>query len=364
MRRRLLNTAVLFILVIFTLSLAACVPQSVASPTPAPAPPQKNTLTPPSIAQPALPSIKEVVAKVKPSVVAIDVEISTRDIFNQPTTEKGAGSGWIIRQDGYIVTNNHVVQGANKVIVTLNDGRTFPADTVQTDPLTDLAIVKINAQNLPAAAIGDSSKLSVGDWLVAIGNALGQGISATAGVASSVNVTLSQSPGQTLLGLIQTDAAINPGNSGGPLVNMAGEVIGINSIKIAEVGVEGMGYAISINEALPIIEGLIQNGRIIRPWLGVGVLSVDPSVASSYNLAVDKGALISEVAANSPAEKAGLQAGDVITMMQDQEIGDVGALVKAINSYKIGQTVTITYMRGETKSTAQATLAESPPPQQ
>jgi serine protease Do len=210
---------------------------------------------------PVLPSIADVVAAVKPSVVAIDTEV-TFNTFRRSFTQEGAGSGWIVDESGIIVTNNHVVDGAGSITVTLDDGRTFPVDVnrVATDPLTDLAVLKIDAENLAAANIGSSSALRVGDWVVAIGNSLGLGISATSGIVSGLEVSLPVSSGQTLDDLIQTDAAINPGNSGGPLVNMKGEVIGITSVKIAAVGVEGLGYAISINEAIPIIEELIASG--------------------------------------------------------------------------------------------------------
>jgi len=362
MRRRLLTSIGLIVLAILTLSLLACGQQSIPN-NQVLSPPPNGTSAPPPIQQPTLPTITEVVAKVKPSVVAINVELVAYDIFNRPAIQEGAGSGWIIREDGYIVTNNHVVQGAEKVMVILDDGSTFSTEMVRNDPLTDLAVIKISAHNLPVASVGDSSKLEVGDWLVAIGNALGQGISATTGVVSALNVSLAASPGQTLLGLVQTDAAINPGNSGGPLVNMAGEVIGINSIKIAQVGIEGMGYAISINEAIPIIEKLIKTGYVVRPWLGVGVFTVDESVASRYDLAVDKGVLITEVADGSPADKAGLQAGDVITMVEGKEIADVNELIRLINSYEIGQTVKVTFWRGGAENTASLTLAASPLPQ-
>ncbi len=218
---------------------------------------QDSGVTTPSATQPVLhlptsspgiplASVADVVAKVKPSVVAINTELVQRDIFNRPVTAEAAGSGWIISDDGYIVTNNHVVEGATTVTVVLDDGRSFDADEVYTDPPTDLAVLKIGATGLPVAEIGDSAALRVGDVTVAIGNSLGMGISATSGIVSAAGVSLAEQSGQTLLDLIQTDAAINPGNSGGPLVNSSGQVIGINSIKIATVGVEGMGYAISI----------------------------------------------------------------------------------------------------------------------
>jgi len=369
MRKKLLLTISLVILVIGTMGMFACAPLTGATPAPTPTanstpvPPVSSTPTPPTMQETGMLTIPEVVNKIKPSVVSINVEITTYDFFNRPAKAEGAGSGWIIDGDGYIVTNNHVVQDADNVTVTLNDGRIFQAESVKTDVLTDLAVVKISARDLPALSVGDSSKLEVGDGVVAIGNALGQGISATAGIVSVVNASLDTSSGQTLLGLVQTDAAINPGNSGGPLVNMAGEVIGINSIKVAEVGVEGMGYAISINEAVPVINALIEKGYIVRPWLGIGISTVNEFVASLFNLSVDKGVLVTNVVKDSPADKAGLEEGDIITIIDDKEIADTGELIKVINSSEVGQTVEITYWRGDTKEMASVTLAESPPPQ-
>ncbi|HEX74437.1 MAG TPA: PDZ domain-containing protein [Dehalococcoidia bacterium] len=334
---------------------------------PPPNPPSSHTATPidpdwtlPPIESDALvlPNITDVVAKVKPSVVAINTIIY--DIFNRP--EEHAGSGWIIDEDGIIITNNHVVEGAESVTVTLANGETFPAEAVCVDSLTDLAVVKINAQNLPPANIGDSCELRVGDWVVAIGNSLGLGISATKGIVSCLGVSLPVSSGQTLYDLIQTDAAINPGNSGGPLVNMRGEVVGITSVKIAMVGVEGMGWAISGKVAMPIIEELVQNGYVIRPWLGVAVSTVNQYLKRKYDLAIDEGAFLREVIADSPADEAGLEEGDAIVSLQDREITTAGELVQALHSYQIGQRIKITYWRGSTKNTTYAILIESPPP--
>jgi serine protease Do len=320
--------------------------------------------TPPAVESEAstLPSIADVVALVKPSVVAINTEYVAYDIFNQEYEEQGAGSGWIIDEDGLIVTNNHVVEGADSVSVTLVDSRTFPAQTIRTDWLSDLAIIKVDAHDLPAAKVGDSDTLRVGDWVVAIGNSLGLGISATKGIVSAQDISLSVSEGQTLDDLIQTDAAINPGNSGGPLVNMAGEVIGITSIKIAQVGVEGMGYAISSNTATPIIEELIQSGYVVRPWLGVGLYTVDQWLALSYDLAVDEGAFVTEVVAGSPAAEAGIQVGDIITEFASEEITTADELIQAIHSSQIGQEVEIVYWRDDSQHTTYTILVESPPP--
>ena len=337
-------------------------PTSTPTPTPPPSPINPDwTLPPVENNTPSLPSIADVVAKVKPSVVAINTEVVGYDIFNRPYTQEGAGSGWIIDESGIIVTNNHVVEGAESINVTLNDGRTFPAKACYTDPLSDLAIVRIDAQNLPTVSIGASSQLRVGDWVVAIGNALGLGISAKEGIVSRVGVSVSVS-GQTLGNLIETSAAINPGNSGGPLVNMKGEVIGITSIKIATVEVEGIGYAISTETAMPIIEELIRTGYVLRPWLGIVLHSVDEFVIQQYELAVEEGAFITEVSLGSPADEAGIEAGDVIVSLGGQEITNAQDLVEAIHSSEIGQRVEITLWRGDDKITTYAVLTERPPP--
>jgi serine protease Do len=197
---------------------------------------------------------------------------------------------------------------------------------------------------------------------VAIGNPLGLGISAKEGIISRLGVSLEVSSGQTLYDLIETSAAINPGNSGGPLVNMAGEVIGITSAKIADVGVEGMGYAISINTATPIIQELIQKGYVVRPWLGATPYTVDQYVVFRYRLAVNSGAFVTNITSGSPADKAGINPGDVITGFDDKEITTADELNQAIYSSKIGQTVKITFWRSNSKKTTYATLTESPPP--
>jgi serine protease Do len=358
------------VIIVFLLVASGCPLPTIVTTPPTTTPPVTTAVTPinPGWTPPstdgqelALPSIADVVALVKPSVVAINTEFTSYDIFNRPFTQQAAGSGWIIDEDGLIVTNNHVVENADSVTVTLVDGRTFTAETVRTDWLSDLAIVKVNASNLPAAEVGDSDTLQVGDWVVAIGNSLGMGISATAGIVSANGVSLSVSEGQTQDDLIQTDAAINPGNSGGPLVNMAGEVIGINSIKIAQVGVEGMGYAISSNTARPIIQQLVQKGYVVRPWLGVGLYTVDQYAVMRYGLAVEEGALVTEVVADSPAAETGIQAGDVITRFDSEEITSADDLIQAIHSSEIGQRVEIIFWRGNTQNTTYATLVESPP---
>lgn len=346
-------------------------PSQTPTPPPPPAPPPEpinpNWVPPPTPTANqtiVLPSIADVVAEVKPSVVAITTEVVTFDFFNRPFTQQGAGSGWILDENGIIVTNNHVVKGASSITVTLDDGRTLSVDTssVFTDSLNDLAILKVDAQNLPALKIGDSSKLRTGDWVVAIGNALGQGIRATEGIVSRQEVSIPVSQAQTLYDLIETSAAINPGNSGGPLVNLSGEVIGITSAKIATIGVEGMGYAISTETAIPIIEELIRNGYVVRPWLGVILYTVDEFAVMRYELAVEEGVLLTLVAEGSPAGKAGLEVGDVIVSFGGEKIATAQEIIQLIHSSQIGQELEITFWRGDTENTTVVILRESPPP--
>ncbi|MBL7166667.1 MAG: trypsin-like peptidase domain-containing protein [Dehalococcoidales bacterium] len=312
----------------------------------------------------ALPSIADVVARVKPSVVAITVEVVGVDIFNRQYTQEGGGSGWIIDESGIIVTNAHVVNGATNITVTLNDERVIPVDitTVSTDLQTDLAVLKIDAEGLPALPVGDSGRLRVGDWVVAIGNSLGLGVRATLGIVSQSKVAINEELGQPLR-LIETDAAINPGNSGGPLVNMAGEVIGINSAKIQAVEVEGVGWAIASTDALPIIQSLISIGYVVRPWLGVGTQTVNPTIAFWQRLSADTGVLITHVAADSPADQAGLEEGDVVVRFNGVDVLTQFEMVNGIHRAAVGDTIEIIYWRGDQKHNTEATLVESPPPE-
>jgi serine protease Do len=345
---------------------APSIPQNQTPATSTPKQPLDTGWSPPQpqTEAPILPSIADVVEKVYPSVVAINTEVVTLDIFRTPLTQKGAGSGWIIDKNGIIVTNNHVVEGAKKVTVELSDGRTFEADhkNIHTDQLTDLAVIKIDATDLPAASVGDSSQLRVGDWVVAIGNPLGEGIRAKEGTVSGLKVSLDVEQSQTLDDLIETSAAINPGNSGGPLVNMKAEVIGITSAKVAAVGVEGLGYAISTKTAIPIIEQLITKGYIVRPWLGVTLQTVDKYVAMINRLPVDKGVVVAYVKPGSPAAQAGLQEYDVITRFKGKEVTTADELINAIHDSDIGEEVTITFVRGNETKTTTARLIQSPSP--
>lgn len=312
---------------------------------------------------PILPSIRDVVSEAVPAVVSVITEIVAYDLFRQEYTQSAAGSGIILDSDGFIITNNHVVQNAEEIQVELADGRSYPARIVGTDTLTDLAVLKVEATELPYAHIGDSGRLAVGDWVVAIGNALGEGISATEGIVSRLGVSITVR-GNTLRDLIQTTAAVNPGNSGGPLVDMHGEVIGINSVKVAEVGVEGMSYAISVNSAEPVIEDLIHQGYVTRPWLGVSLYTVDRIVAMMNDLSVDQGALVVEVADGSPATRAGLKKGDVIVEFEGKRVRTVDDVLQSILDSEIGAEVEIGFVRGDERRSTTAQLQESPSPWQ
>ncbi len=257
-----------------------------------------------------------------------------------------------------------MVEGAKTITVTTDNGDSYTADvnSVSTDALNDLAILKINAKNLPALKRGSTSNLRVGDWVIAIGNALGQGIRATEGIVSRKGASLPVDQGQTLYDLIETSAAINPGNSGGPLVNLAGEVVGITSAKIASVGVEGMGYAISIDTATPIIQELVNKGYVVHPWLGVSLYTVDQVAIRQLNLAVDKGVLLVQVVAGSPADKAGLKEGDVIVSIGGNDVTAVEELTHFLHLSKIGEPLEIKYWRGKNEYTTSVIPAESPRP--
>jgi serine protease Do len=315
-------------------------------------------------ANPVLPDFTSVLSKVKPSVVAINTELTGYDIFNRPYQQEAAGSGWILDDSGLVVTNNHVIEGANTISVVLWDGQSVPAEIIGTDALSDIAVLKINVPNLTKIAIGDTSKLEAGEWVLSVGNSLGLGITAKEGIISRVGVNLEGYSQESVDKLIETSAAINPGNSGGPLVNMRGEVIGITSVKISTTGVEGMGYAIRLGEALPIIQELIQKGYIVRPWLGVSLYNVDQFVKQQFNLAVDSGALVVQVSPGSPADQGGIKQGDVIVGFNDKEIKETQDVREAILASSVGSEVKITYWRDNNKSETSVTLSESPAPSQ
>lgn len=283
-----------------------------------------------------------------PAVVGIANFRTTASFFGEGgLTEVGSGSGFIIdAKNGYIVTNNHVVYGAEKIMVSLADGRNIDAKLVGGDRRTDLAVVKIaDTKNLTAAQLGDSSNIQVGEPVVAIGNPGGEEFarSVTVGYVSATNRIL-EIEGEASFNLIQTDAAINPGNSGGPLVNYQGQVIGINSAKNQQAGFEGMGFAIPISDALPTIKQLIEKGYASHPGLEV---HIDPRYTPEFasQRGWPAGAYVAKVTPGGPAEKAGIRAGDIITKINGQEIKNSLRLTRELFKYKPGDTVTVTIFR-------------------
>jgi serine protease Do len=300
----------------------------------------------------------EIIKKVKPSIVCITSVSQTRNIFNQTYQSEGSGSGIMFYKDDskvYIATNNHVIDGASSVSISINDSETLiPATLVGKDSNADLAVISVNNSDVLAAGVtnvqlatfGDSDELQVGESVIAIGNALGQGNTATAGIVSALqkDVTIQGRK----LSVIQTDAAINPGNSGGALVNSKGQVIGINTAKIALDDVEGIGYSITSNVVKPIIEQLMNSTD--TPTLGVYITSVTETLAQQYNLP-SAGVIIQQVISGGSAEKAGLQAGDVVTAYNDSPVFNSDQLMAAIKASKVGDTVTLTVVRdGSTMS--------------
>ena len=297
---------------------------------------------PPSLG--SLPSIADLVAAVEPSVASISVESVNRGIFYD-FTDQGAGSGIIIRSDGYVVTNYHVIQDVVGIRVHLPDGETYDAKIVGGDVVTDLAILKIEPEYpLPVIEWGDSDDVRVGDWVVAVGNALALkgGPTVTLGIVSAQGRTV-RTEREDLYDMIQTDAAINDGNSGGPLVNMNGEVIGISTAILRQA--QGIGFAISAETARPIIDSLIQHGRVVRPLFGMNGEDVTPAVANRLSLSVDEGVIITRISSNGPAFEAGLEVGDVILNMDGIPTSDMGGFLTLLWSYDVGDSVQVEYMR-------------------
>jgi len=310
----------------------------------------------------------EIVQSLEPSVVHILSEAASIDVFGQAVPSQGVGTGFIIDTQGHIVTNNHVVVQPNTcdtpvqhIVVTLSDGRNFTARIVGRDVPTDLAVLQIDANNLTPAVLGDSATVPVGDTVVAIGNALDLpgGPTVTRGVVSAQNRLIEeQDCGVSIPGAIQTDAAINPGNSGGPLVDTSGQIIGITTAEITG-GVEGVGFAISSDTAKPIVQDLIANGKVARAYLGVSVVPITPSLATSYSLPVDHGVGIQQVQSGGPADNAGLKVDDIIVKIDGTDINTSGDLFAFLAQHQAGEKVTVNYYRGNNTQSTDVTLAAS-----
>ena len=282
--------------------------------------------------------------------------------------QKGLGSGVIIDKEGHILTNEHVIKNADKIIVTLPDGRESEAEVKGADPRSDLAIIKIKEKDLPVAGLGDSDELKIGQWVVAIGNPFGSYLNSpeptvTVGVVSALHRTLGVGlRRETDYGdLIQTDAAINPGNSGGPLVNLKGEVVGINAaIFSTSGGYQGIGFAIPINVAKRIISNLIKGKKISYGWLGVTVQNLDDDLAGKFGVDLAKGALIAKVLADSPADKAGLKEGDIIVGFEKEQVEDIRELIRRVGRAEVGKKVNLKVIRNKKSINIKVALGERP----
>lgn len=307
-----------------------------------------------------------VAAKVVPSVVNITIYETVIDPFTGQTRrqEVGNGSGVIIREDGYILTNNHVIEGADEIMVAAQVER-LPATVVGTDPSSDLAVIKIEGSGYPAIEIGDSSKLRVGQYVMAIGSPFGLERTVTAGIVSALNRSSTAQSAfdiTTYTNLIQTDAAINPGNSGGALVDAKGRLVGINTLIKSPSGAfgvpqsAGIGFAIPVNFAMDIARQLIDNGRAVHPYLGVSTDTLSEELAERFGLPVKSGAIIQFVQPGSPAERAGLERGDIIVRIGEREVRSVEDVFAAVREHRIGERIVIRIVRGTTERDIEAVL--------
>ena len=297
---------------------------------------------------------------VGPGVASVEsLRLVRRNRWGNPFGSQSEATAVVIDPAGYLVTNQHVVDGAAQLRVQLADGRELAGEVVGGDPVTDLALVKVEASGLRTARLGRSEELRVGQIVLAIGNALGLpgGPTVSTGVVSALGRPL---PGSDFVfeGLIQTDAAINPGNSGGPLVDLSGSVVGVNTAMVPFA--QGVGFAIPIHAVARIVDELRTKGRVVRPWMGVTVAELRPEVALRYGLEVGSGLLVGEVVVRSPAHKAGLKAGDVITRVGPAEVRNIRDLVGALSSFPVGSDVEIGYRRKGSALATSVPLQESP----
>lgn len=323
-----------------------------------------------------LPDFREIVQKSSPAVVKIVVESSgSGSVHGQPGPEEipeylrrffefrgappsqqprmGMGSGFIISEDGYIVTNNHVVEGADSVLVRMSDRREFDADVIGTDPRSDLALLRIDATDLPVLELAEAKdELEVGEWVLAIGSPFGLDYSVTAGIVSAKGRSLPTERNENYVPFIQTDVAINPGNSGGPLFNLDGDVVGVNSqIFTRSGGSIGLSFAIPVSVVHNVVTQLKSDGRVTRGWLGVTIQDVDKNLAESFGLKRPRGALIAQVAPDSPAEKGGLQDGDVIINFDGKDIPTSSDLPHVVGLIEPGKTVPVEIVRDQKRKT-------------
>ena len=302
----------------------------------------------------------EVVKNLTPSVVQVATEALAMGSFNQPVPSRGVGTGVILDVQGHILTNNHVIDGAQRITVSLSNGDTFPAEVVGGDATTDTAVIRIDADGLQPAKLGLSSDLQVGQDVIAIGHALGLsgGPTVSKGVVSALGRSIDVDPHNTIVDLIQTDAAINPGNSGGALANAKGEVIGINTAIIQ--GSQGIGFAINIDGAKIVVAQLMERGYVDRGFLGITPFNLNPGQVDRLGVPVTEGIVVAHVLPGHAAEQAGLQEDDVVVQLGDKLIPNTGEMSKFLIAHPPGETVTIVFFRGEEERTTQLILGERP----
>jgi S1-C subfamily serine protease len=320
-----------------------------------------------------------VYARVSPAVVHITSRVIVRDFFWGAVPQEGTGSGFIIDKDGHVITNNHVVEGADRIVVTLSDETSVEADVVGTDPANDLAVLKITvpSDRLHPVQLGSSAALRVGQRAIAIGNPFGLDRTLTTGVISSLGRPLEVSDQRTVYDVIQTDAAINPGNSGGPLLDSQGEVIGVNTAIYSPTGGSvGVGFAIPVDTVRRVVASIIEKGYYPHPWLGITGLSVVPELAEALELPVERGVLIVEVTRGRPAAQAGVRGpdrevrlgnyvipvgGDILTAIDGNKVREMEDLVKYLETEtEVGQVVTLSLVRDGRELTIQVELGERP----
>jgi serine protease Do len=328
-------------------------------------PANNNSTVPVSTVQPSIENaVENVVQEVSPAVVRI---VSTKEVldyfFLQVVPQQGLGSGVIIRPDGLILTNNHVIEDASKIEVTLSDGKTYKGKVVGADPISDVALVKINATNLPYVELGDSSKLKVGQFVVAIGNPYGLDHTVTVGVVSALERNINVG-NKTMHGVIQTDAAINPGNSGGPLVSLNGKVVGINTMIYQNA--QGLGFAVSSNTCKKVINSILKNGKVEWPFLGVEVTTMTQEIADQLHMKYVPGVLVAKVMKGSAAEKAGIKQGDIITSIEGTPVKTSDQLIDIIRSHNVGDHIIVEVVRKGLKETLrlEVVLQAQPNPKQ
>jgi serine protease Do len=310
-------------------------------------------------------TITEAVQKIAPAVVTVVGTIPGQmTIFGNQGDATVSGSGFFISKDGYILTNNHVVEGTNSVTVIRSDGSKLPAKIVGTDPYADVAVLKTEAQSVTSVVLGNSDILKSGETLIAIGSPLGDfKNTVTVGVVSATGRSIDTGNGYQMENLIQTDAAINQGNSGGPLVNLAGEVIGMNTLVVRNSGsgsvAEGLGFAIPINTARATADQIIQKGYFSRPYLGIKWQAINPDIASMYNLPVQWGVYITDVLSGTPADQAGLKQGDIVTGIGAVTLDETHSYINTLFQQNPGDHVTITIMRDSKSMQIDAILGET-----